>query len=180
MSRHDKRINKVKKNFYRFLDRLLGVVNQYFYGLVYKEDIKEAFYLYDLIMFLVNKNINFDIYLEIFIPTGSGEIDKTVFDLECFDCKLSVFTPISYIMPSEKSFNNLEMSFFVSICSEVDKSLIGEVSKKYGLKFQKDDRYITYGGYCPQSWAKVYYTCKEKKIVFENFEPIKIFFALGK
>jgi len=72
------------------------------------------------------------------------------------------------------------MSLFVSICSEVGKSLIEEISEKYGLEFEKEDRVIYYGGYLPQKEAKVYYNFKEKKIVFENFEPIKIFFALGK
>jgi hypothetical protein len=180
MTGHDTRINKVKKNFYRFSEKLLKLLNVYFDGLVSKEDLKELSYLYDLIMFLVNKNINFDIYVEISIPINSGEIDKTEFDFEYFNRKLFVFIPSSYLLPSEEPYGDLEMSLVVYICSEVDKSLIKEISEKYGLKFKKDDRYFTYGGYYPESWAKVYYTSKERKIVFENFEPIKIFFALGK
>ncbi len=180
MTGHDTRINKVKKNFYRFLDGLLGLVNQYFYGTASKEDLKEAFYLYDLIIFLANKNVNFDIYVDVFIPTNLGVIDQTAFNFEYFNHKLSVFIPISsYIIPSGKSYYNLEMSLLVRICSEVDESLIKETSEKYRLEFQKDDREIYYGGYCPQRQAKVYYTSEEKKIVFENFEPIRIFFALG-
>jgi hypothetical protein len=74
----------------------------------------------------------------------------------------------------------VEMSLFVSICSEIDKSLIDEIAERYGLEFERENRLIYYGGYLPQKEAKIYYNSKEKKIIFENFEPIKIFFALGK
>jgi len=179
MSGHDTRINKAKKNFCRFQENLIRMFNAYYNGLVSKEDLKELSYLHDLIMFLVNKDINFDIRVEISIPTTSGEIDKTLFDFEYFNRKLYVFIPMSEIIPSRELYIDAEMSLFVTICSEVDESVIKEISEKYGLEFEKEDRYIRYGGYLPQKEAKVYYTSKEKKIVFENFEPIKIFFALG-
>jgi len=172
--------NKVKKNFYRFSQKLFKIFNAHFDGLVSKEDIKELSYLQDLLMFLVNKDINFDISLVISIPTSNGEINRIVFDLEYFNRKLFVFIPMSELIPSEKSYNDAEMSLRVAICSEADKSVIDEISEKYGLEFYEDDRFINYGGYYPKYWAKVYCTSKKKKIVFENFEPIKIFFALGK
>jgi hypothetical protein len=174
------KINKAKKNFSRFSERLFEIFNAYFEGLVSKEDLREFSYLKDLVMFLVNKDVNFDISLAVFIPTNRGEIDKTVFEFEYFNRKLSVFIPMSELIPSKKSYNDVEMSLIVMICSEVDKSFIKEVSEKYGLEFLESDRYITYGGYYPKYWAKVYYTSERKKIVLENFEPIKIFFALGR
>jgi len=174
------RLNKVKKNFFRFSEKLFKIFNAHFDGLVSKEDLKELSYLQDLLMFLVNKDINFDISLVISIPTSNGEIDRTVFDFEYFNRKLFVFIPMSELIPSEKSYNDAEMSLRVAICSEVEKPVIDEISERYGLKFYEDDRFITYGGYYPKYWAKVYYTSKEKKIVFENFEPVKIFFALGR
>jgi hypothetical protein len=180
MSGYDTRINKVKKNFFRFQERLMTILNAYYNGLVSKEDLKELSYLYDLVMFLVNKNIDFDIRVEVSIPTFSGEIDKTLFDFEYFNKKLHVFIPMSQLVPSEKALNDVEMSLFVTICSKVDESLIQKITEKYGLEFEKEDRYIRFGGYLPQKSQKVYYNSKEKKIVFENFEPIKIFFALGR
>jgi len=152
----------------------------YYDGLVFKEDLKELSYLYDLIMFLVNKNIDFDIRVGVSIPTNSGEIEKTLFDFEYFNRKLYVFIPISEIIPSRNLYIDAEMLLFVTICSEVDESVINEIGEKYGLEFEKENKYIYYGGYLPQRRAKAYYNSKEKKIVFENFEPIKIFFALGK
>jgi len=86
---------------------------------------------------------------------------------------------MSEIIPSEGRFVDLEMSLFVDICNDVEESLINEISEKYGLEFEKEYRHIHYGGYLPNKEANVYYNSKEKKIVFENFEPIKIFFALG-
>jgi len=88
---------------------------------------------------------------------------------------------MSELFPNRKSYRDLEMSIIVRICSEVDDSLIKEISEKCGLEFEKEeDFYISYGGYYSQNWTKVYYTSKEKKIFFEDFAPIKIFFALGK
>jgi hypothetical protein len=180
MSGHDTRINKAKKNFFRFQEKLMTIFNAYYDGLVSKEDLKELSYLYDLVMFLVNKNIDFDIRVEVSAPTLSGEIDKTLFDFEYFNKKLNVFIPMSELVPSEKALSDVEMSLFVTICSKVDESLIQEMTEKYGLEFKKEDRHIYCGGYLPQKMQKVYYNSKEKKIVFENFEPIKIFFALGR
>jgi hypothetical protein len=154
--------------------------NVYYYGLVSKEDLKELSYLYDLVMFLVNKNVDFDIRVQISIPTKSGEIDRTLFDFEYFNKKLFVFILRSELIPSEKFYSDAEILLFVSICSEIDKSLLEEIVERYGLEFEKDNKIIYCGGYLPQKEAKIYYNSKEKKIVFENFEPIKIFFALGK
>jgi len=71
-----KRINKAKKNFYRFFERLLEMLNVYFGVLVSKEDLKEISYLHDLIFFLANKNINFDIGVFFNIPVSSNETEK--------------------------------------------------------------------------------------------------------
>ncbi len=175
-----KRTNKAKKKFYRFFERLLGMLNVYFGGLVSKEDLKEISYLYDLIFFLANKNINFDIGVFFDIPVSSNETEKTTFNIEHFNGKLSIFLVMSELFPDGKSYRDLEMSVIVRICSEVEDSLTKEISEKYGLEFEKEeDFHISYGGYYSKNWTKVYYTSKEKKIVFENFEPIKIFFALG-
>ncbi len=155
------------------------MLNGYFGGLVSKEDLKEISYLHDLIFFLVNKDINFDIGAFFKIPVSSNETEEVTFNIEYFNKKLSIFLTMSELFPDRRFYRDLEMSIIVRICSEVDDSLIKEIGEKYGLEFKKEDFHITYGGYYSENWAKVYYISKEKKIVFENFEPIKIFFALG-
>jgi hypothetical protein len=180
MTGHGTRINKVKKNFYRFQEKLLKMFNTYYDGLVSKEDFKEVFYLYNLIMFLAEKNIDFNIAIFVIIPTSSSEIDLTRFEIEHFNGKLSIFLMSSELLPLGKLYRDPEMSLIVKICSEVDDSVVKEVSEKYELELQEDDGGIFYGGYYSKNWTKVYYTSNGKRIIFENFEPIKIFFALGK
>ena len=175
----NKKVKKVKKNFYRFSEKLFKIFNTHFDGYVSKEDLKEFSYLKDLVMFLVNKDVNFDISLVVSIPTNIDEMDRIFFRFEYFNRKLSVFVTMLEIAKPERPYN-VEISLFVMICSEVDTSFIKEVSEKYGLEFQEDEGYILYGGYYSKYWTKVYYTSEEKKIVLENFEPIKIFFALGR
>ena len=104
---YDTRLNKVKKNFFRFEERLLVMFNVYYDGLVSKEDLKEISYLYDLIMFLVNKNVDFDIRAQISIPTKSGEIDRTLFTFEHFSKKLFVFIIITQ---EDSTFYKVEMN----------------------------------------------------------------------
>jgi hypothetical protein len=177
---HDmKKVKKAKKSFLRFKNGLFKKIDPHYRELMSEEDLAELSYLHGLIMFLVDKNIDFSIISEFIVPNTAGEIERIMFDFESFNNRFYFSYPGTEFWPKEKGFYDLEMKLVVMICGEVSESSLHEISEGFGLKFEKSSMGTCYGGYYKKYWAKVHYTSEVKKIVFENFTPIKIFFALG-
>jgi hypothetical protein len=178
---HDmnKKVKKAKKSFLRFENELFKKIEPDYRILMSEEDLAELSYLHDLIMFLVEKNIDFIIVLDFIVPTTSSVIEISRFEFESFNNRFYFFYPGTDVIPKEKGLYDLKMEVVVMICSEVSESLLNEISERFGLKFEKSDMGSWYGGYYKQYWTKVHYISEVKEIVFENFTPIKIFFALG-